>query len=270
MSLSTKPCIPPIADLSSPLDFPNTPKSHSRPITASQILALFSPKIVTKSKSPSQSPSSRTSHPIIMEEPRRVSRAKPRVSYEISSDSETAGSPSALDSSFSSPEKPSGKRTGIIQLEEDEEIEEIEPPRTPPPRVSTAGHSLRQHSNLHLSLRAQENGDRHRIVKKKKSYRRSSGMSKPKPSSPAAQMTERNAIRHQISTVTAAKRANFFIAKKDLFLPLLPEGNHVARLADQRCQLGHDAADLTIPYEALEAQPTGFAISEWWYVLNTC
>ncbi|KAL9125135.1 MAG: hypothetical protein Q9217_005611 [Psora testacea] len=192
-----------------------------------------------------------------MEAPRRGSRAKPRVSYEISSGSESPRSPSTLDSSFSSPEKTSRKRTSVINLEQDDEVEEVEPSRTPPPRVSSAGHSLRQHGQLHLSLRAQDNGDRHRVAKKKKSRRRSLPASKPETSASAIRITERDEIRHQISTVTAGKRANFFVANKDLFLPLLPKGNHVARLVDQHRQSGQDDGDLSIPFEALEKQPTG-------------
>lgn len=68
--------------------------------------------------------------------------------------------------------------------------------------------------------------------------------------------TARNEVRDIINTETAAKRSKFFIAKKDHFLPLLPEGNHVQRLVDQHI-LDDDVEELGIPYEALSDQPQG-------------
>ncbi|KAL9100260.1 MAG: hypothetical protein Q9163_004336 [Psora crenata] len=192
-----------------------------------------------------------------MERPRRGSRAKPRVSYEISSGSESTTSSSPLDSSFSSPREPSRKHARISNPDEEEEMEEVESPSTPPPRVSSAGHSLRQHADLHLSLRAQENGYRYRVVRKRKSRRSSSKGPKTKQLASATKLTERNKIRHHISTITAAKRANFLVAKRDAFLPLLPEGNQVTRLLDQRRLSGQEDEDLSIPYEALKEQPIG-------------
>ena len=178
-------------------------------------------------------------------ETKRGLRNKVQISYEISSDSEGAGGSLAPDSSFSSPEKPSGH---IIDLEE--ESEEIEPPETPPARVSSAGHALRQHKDIHLSLRAQENGEK-RVRRKRKQHRPSSKRSKAILG--AAPKTARNVVRDQIATETAVKRANFLVAKQDLFLPLLPQGNYIQRLASQ--QTG--ASDLSVPYEVLKEQPKG-------------
>lgn len=178
-------------------------------------------------------------------ETKRGLRNKVQISYEISSDSESAGSSLAPESSFSSPEKPPGH---IIDLEE--ESEEIEPPETPPARVSTAGHTLRQHKDLHLSLRAQENGDK-RVRRKKKHYKPASKRSKAILD--AVPKTARNEVRDQIATETAGKRAKFLIAKQDLFLPLLPQGNYIQRLASQHT----GASDLSVPYEVLKEQPKG-------------
>ena len=178
-------------------------------------------------------------------ETKRGLRNKVQISYEISSDSEDASGLLGPDSSFSSPEKPSGH---IIDLEE--ESEEIEPPETPPARVSTAGHALRQHKDLHLSLRAQENGDK-RVRRKKKHYKPAPKRSKAILG--AVPKTARNEVRDQIATETAGKRANFLIAKRDLFLPLLPQGNYIQRLASQHTE----ARDLSVPYVVLKEQPKG-------------
>ena len=178
-------------------------------------------------------------------ETKRGLRNKAQISYEISSDSEDAGGSSAPDSAFSSPEKPSQH---IINLED--EFEEIEPPETPPARVSSAGHALRQHKDLHLSLRAQENGDK-RVRRKKKHYKPASERSKTILG--AVPKTARNEVRDQIATETAGKRANFLIAKQDLFLPLLPQGNYIQRLASQHT----GTTDQTVPYEVLNEQPKG-------------
>lgn len=188
---------------------------------------------------------------------RRTRRRTETVSYEISSDSDNGDSATHLDSSFSSPEKTSRKRKSIIDLEEDE-YEEVEPPGTPPPRLSAAGHSLRQHSDLKLSLQARENADKPRLKKKKKAQK---SVSKPKEilkssdsKVQALPKTARNEIREFINTETAGKRANFLVAKKGVFLPLLPDGNHIQKLVAQH---GQDAEDNSVPYEALEQQPAG-------------
>ena len=179
---------------------------------------------------------------------RRELRRKEPVSYHISDDSDNGGSPSGGDSNFSTPQK----RT-LVYIED--EIEEIEPERTPPPRQSTVGHSLRQHKDLHLSLRAQENADKPVVAKRRKllpkAPRRSLANRKivPQP------LTARNEVRDIIATETTAKRSRFFVAKKDYFLPLLPEGNHVQRLVEQRAEVYDGIEELDTPYEALAEQP---------------
>ena len=187
-------------------------------------------------------------------EGKRSSRRKEQISYEISDDSDNPDTSSSVDSTFSTPQKHKAPRTrrSIVDLED--ELEEIEPPKTPPPRVSSAGHALRQPSELALSLRAQENGDK-RIVKKRKITK---SRSKPKPTlQPSAPRTARQELREYVNTETAGKRSNFFVAKKDLFLPLLPEGNHVQRLVAQRQQSQKKEEDLSVPYEIIEHQPAG-------------
>lgn len=142
----------------------------------------------------------------------------------------------------------------MVDLED--EFEEIEPPKTPPPRVSAAGHSLRQHGDLKLSLQARENGDRRVLKRRKITKQRSKDIVKASaPKTLAAPKTARNEIRDYINTETAGKRSKFFIAKKDLFIPLLPDGNHIQRLISQR---GQDTTDESIPYEVIEKQPTGW------------
>ena len=187
-------------------------------------------------------------------EQKRSSRRKEPVSYEISDDSDNPDASSSLDSTFSTPQKAPRTRVSVVDLED--ELEEIEPPKTPPPRLSSAGHALRQPNELALSLRAQENGDK-RVAKKRKITKR---QAKPKttsqPSAPVLK-TARQELREYVNTETAGKRSNFFVAKKDLFLPLLPEGNHIQRLVAQRQQSEKREEDLSVPYEVIEHQPAG-------------
>ena len=201
---------------------------------------------------------------------KRGLRQKDRVVYAISDDSDATESPSAVSSAFSTPQKQKQKRVrSIIDLDDDDDdIKEIESPKTPPPRVTSAGHSLRQHSSLNLSLRAQENGDK--PVKKKRKLSKQRARNIPKISSDLknnALTTVRSELRQSIATETAGKRAKFFVAKKDFFLPLLPENNHVKKLVEQHeSNVGQDAT--IIPYEAIEKQPLGYVrqydLSSFW------
>ena len=227
------------------------PTQLSRSSSASQILAAFSPLPQPK-KSPSSALASPQDFPITMEQ-KRSSRKKKQISYEISDDSDNPDTSASLDSTFSTPQKAPRKRVSIIDLED--ELEEIEPPKTPPPRLSSAGHALRQPNELALSLRAQENGDK-RTAKKKR--RITKIRSKPRSTlPPSAPKTARQELREYVNTKTAGKRSNFFVAKKDLFLPLLPEGNHIQRLVAQRLQSEKGEEDMTVPYEVIEQQPAG-------------
>ena len=231
-----------------PLDPHISPQTQSPRMTASKLLATFSPKPQPK-KSPTSDVVLPQNFPIAMEA-KRSSRAKV-ISYEISDHSEKSDTSSSLESTFSTPQKAPRKRLSIVDL--DDELEEIEPPKTPPPRISSAGHSLRQPKELALSLRAQENGDK-RVKRKRKTTKR---RSRPKTIlESSAPKTARQELREYVNTATAGKRSNFFVAKRDLFLPLLPEGNHVQRLVAQR--LGDKTEeDLSVPYEVIEHQPTG-------------
>ena len=223
----------------------------SRATTASQILAAFSPIPQTK-KAPSSDLVSPQNFPIAIEV-KRSSRRKEWISYEISDDSDNPDASSSLDSTFSTPQKAPRPRVSIIDLED--ELEEVEPAKTPPPRLSSAGHALRQPSELALSLRAQENGDK-RIVKKRRiTKNRSKTKTISQPGT--TQKTARQELREYVNTETAGKRSNFFVAKKDLFLPLLPDNNHIQRLVAQRQQSGKSEEDLSVPYEIIEHQPAG-------------
>ena len=63
--------------------------------------------------------------------------------------------------------------------------------------------------------------------------------------------------KHEISSETATKRASFFIAKKDSFLPLLPAANLIEKLIERRQFSGHALRDKTVAYQKLEKQPDG-------------
>lgn len=246
--------VSPTRDLPRTTDTACSPRiQFSRTTTASEILAAFSPK--SQSQKEQQPWVAAPRFPITMTDGRGL-RHKERVTYQISDDSDSEKSPSAADSTFSSPQKPRRVRIGnIINLEEDE-IDDIEPAKTPPPRLSSAGHSLRQHSDLHLSLRAQENGDKPSRKKRRLSQpsKRRSGVAVESQTAPPTR-TARNEIREMIATETGGKRSNFFVAKKDYFLPLLPDGNHIQRLAEQHSD--EQETRVIVPYEALEHQPKG-------------
>ena len=224
--------------------------------TASQLLAAFSPTALPKKASLPNAES--PSYKIKMIQPARDLRRKQPVSYEISDDDDPDTSNSG--SAFPTPQKP------VVYLEEEIELydSEPEPDRTPPPRKSSAGHSLRQHSDLQLSLRAQENADK-RPVKRRKN---SKIQRRPQRSAPAQPKTARNEVRSEIASDTAAKRAKFFVSKKDYFLPLLPEGNHIQRLVDQRKEQHNESTETHIPYEDLTSQPRGVKASMKPYQLS--
>ena len=200
-----------------------------------------------------------------MPDRRNLRRTEPKT-YTISDDSDAVDSGSAVDSSaFNSPVKLKRGRPAIIELDSDTEEDDTEPEVVEPlrERVSTAGHSLRPHKSLKLSLQALENGDKPRKKKRKLVQRRPY---QPLPKVPSdlrksAPRTARNAIRDSIASYTVAKRAKFFIAKKELFLPLLPENNHIAKLVEQQdnhgSSLASDHETSIVEYEALEYQPEG-------------
>lgn len=253
----------------SQLSEPDTPPAKQRPTqqsisspklqlsgkkTAAELLAAFSPRSQPK-KDTQPGKVSPSSCPIMMT-PQRGMRRKERISYHISDDSDTPESRSATHSAFSTPQKSHRKFSfEFIDLEDESESE---PAKTPPPRVSSAGHALRQPKDLHLSLRAQENGDKKRIKKRRRSKKAlNKPMIDPCVESSAVPKTTRKEIRNEIATETARKRANFFFGKKDYFLPLLPDNNHIIRLAEGRSE---SQKDLSIPYEALQQQPRGYAL----------
>lgn len=218
----------------------------------------------------------------------RQLRRKSAVSYNISSDSDSGQSSTPNDTAFSTPEKPvRSRKRSAVDLEEGSDTEASDPPvKTPPPRLTTAGHSLRQHKDLHLSLRALENGDKrarkgkkHLIARKRPNA--SSGGLKPMPVK-----TERHLIRDAIATGTAVNRNKFFLSHKHLFLPLLPAKNHITKLAEKSRSEGQDEdvlaisdatdsldgagyqRDLSVPYEELTQQPRGIKASMKPYQLS--
>lgn len=212
-------------------------------------------------------------------------RRKETISYEISSGSDAEVS-TVNDSPFGTPQKvPNMRKRLIYEVDEDSESEEQESPvKTPPPRLSTAGHSLRQHKDLRPPFRALENGDKPSRKKRhatasRKQLKFTSDAPKPK--------TVRTQIREFIATETAVKKSRFFIAHKDLFLPLLPQKNHIVKLIDQRKVGNHEDdvlavpdslgatnrhrtefKDLSAPYEDLAQQPRGIKASMKPYQLS--
>jgi SWI/SNF-related matrix-associated actin-dependent regulator of chromatin subfamily A member 5 len=209
----------------------------------------------------------------------RSLRQKTSVSYQLPDDTDDVySSPPA--STFSSPQK-SPTECDIVDLM-DESDDSITVPITLPERVSKAGHSLRPLSKLNLSLRALENADKPRAKSRKLKRKAlksdiervvsdvpnsgSGGMSR------IQSRTKREEVRHVIATETASRRHKFFVAKKDYFLPLLPEKNFVRKLVEKAqtdseasgaCTAGKENSPLAasdadmVPYKALKSQPAG-------------
>ncbi|KAI9842493.1 MAG: hypothetical protein M1837_007086 [Sclerophora amabilis] len=76
-------------------------------------------------------------------------------------------------------------------------------------------------------------------------------------------LTSRQSVRHFIATETTARRGTFFKAKKELFLPLLPESNHVQKLLEKDTSSESHGSDETreekeiFPFEMVNEQPIG-------------
>ena len=193
-----------------------------------------------------------------MEKPRRL-REKAPISYEISSDSEDELAPSIGGSAFSSPAK-NDQDGGVIDLmSPSEEEDELAFVTASGPRTSSAGHSLRERQDLRQSDRALSNADRPR-KKHRKLFRATQSLLSQKLQ--VRPKTQRVEVRNAATKETTRKRNNFLLAHKDIFLPLLPDHNHISKLADQaNQQMGDDTAgkedSLEVPYEVLSQQPLG-------------
>ena len=230
---------------------------------AAEVLAAFQEKASSRKSnkfyiSPSNSP-------VTMLEKKNLRQRRAPVTYEISDDSDSAGASSSNDSPFDTPQKGSRRYPVNVMELGDESEESRSAARTPSPRLSSAGHSLRQPRELHLSLRAQENGDKPSRKKRKLTKYTSKPPQRLAPENilQVQPQTTRNKVRESIATGTATKRANFFLSHKDLFLPLLPKNNHLERLVQQHRQELDDTSrstklqDWSVPYEAFSRQPEG-------------
>lgn len=189
-------------------------------------------------------------------------RRKDLITYAISDDSDDDGGEGSVSPGFNSPAK-RGRSAIDVEDDDDSESDEtadevivVQQRKTPPPRSSTAGHSLRQHKDLHLSTRALENADNPRVKRRKvgttKTRRKRAKATTQQKASPP--IGPRKEVREAINTETAARRARFFIDKAEYFLPLLPESNHVKKLVEQSSLT--DLPAIT-EYVAIETQPAG-------------
>jgi SWI/SNF-related matrix-associated actin-dependent regulator of chromatin subfamily A member 5 len=74
--------------------------------------------------------------------------------------------------------------------------------------------------------------------------------------------TARNRLRDDIARKTKAKANNFFVAKKDYFLPLLPPNNQITKLVDK------NTAEPIVDYVELKEQPKGITATMKPYQLS--
>ncbi|MCJ1314142.1 hypothetical protein MMC25_007822 [Agyrium rufum] len=229
-----------------------SPASKAR--TASELLAAFSPLPSPKKKPFSTTVSSPVS--IIMTAGKRRSTQK-AVDYTMSENDSEEDPLSTQGSSFGTPQKDERlpRRGARIATIDADDFIEIERPPTPPPRVSTAGHSLRQHNILNLSLKAMENGDKPRATKAAKRGRgRKKSLQIVKSDLVDVAQTARKQVRDSIATKTTVKRARFFREYKDLFLPLLPEHNYISKSLE--AHVGDNDVSGVVPMADI-AQPKG-------------
>ena len=70
-------------------------------------------------------------------------------------------------------------------------------------------------------------------------------------------MTGRGEVRKEISTTTVRKRASFFVAKKDVFLPLLPQDNFISNLMNKTRLNSGGMKTEAAPYDTISQQPVG-------------
>ena len=224
--------------------------------TASEFLARFAPKDQKKTTQPSST--AREQYALTMTSPKRL-RHKARISYADSPDpaspsSGSAGSDFSSSAHYSAPKQ--GRKRALVDFEDSDDEIQLVTPKTPPPRVSSAGHFLRQHSDLHLSLRATENADKP-IQHKKRSHvqpaaKRRRAVRTQDIGIFGPEKSARAGIREAIANKTTGRKNAFFVANQEYFLPLLPQTNHIQRLSERY----QDRPD-TQPYELVSRQPTG-------------
>lgn len=141
------------------------------------------------------------------------------------------------------------------------DVDSVQSPDSPGQGRTVGGHSLRQRSiRPKPYLQQVRRGSNGKAVTKKKL--KDEVFSDAIEGVGVPNLTARQAIRHTIATETAKKRARFLIAKKDYFLPVLPEQNYVQKLLDAETQedeqLGSSSVqEGIVPYEELEEQPKG-------------
>ncbi|KAI9754468.1 MAG: hypothetical protein M4579_004696 [Chaenotheca gracillima] len=111
-----------------------------------------------------------------------------------------------------------------------------------------------------LSKKATDNRIVWKNRRSKKNTGRGQGSANNSAQAPAgvdAALTSRQSVRLAIATETAPKRATFYRVKKDLFVPLLPERNHIQKLLEQEQDSVSPVDEDIVPYEAFESQPEG-------------
>lgn len=190
---------------------------------------------------------------VMMEElqQRSLRRTDPIV-YTVSDNSDSESPPSPSPTPFETPEK--SKRSQVVDLiEDDDDIDELALDTSPPPRLTSAGHSLRR---LRLTVKAKEN----KVVSMVKSRRRRKKTRAKPRSDPmhTTNVTARIEIRNSIATRTASMRYNFLAAKKDYFLPLLPADNQIHKLIE-KLSLNGEVVSFH-EYVELDEQPKGYVI----------
>lgn len=213
-----------------------TPKSGRH--TAKSLLNLFqgSPRTDAEDRSNTNAP-----------EPKRDLnsnlRAKRKISYVNLADSDdnqdrVEKTPSEVSSAFPSPKAMRSRNK--VEVDDRESTPELAPSVAPAlDRTSSNGRSLRPRAELKAPIKASDmiilrQPKRRKLVQSGASCRSSCIVTSDKPkANDAVALTSRQTIRHNIATETATKRAKFLVAKKDYFLPLLPENNYVQKLIEK-------------------------------------
>jgi SWI/SNF-related matrix-associated actin-dependent regulator of chromatin subfamily A member 5 len=166
----------------------------------------------------------------------RVTR---HVNYTVSDDSEDASS--APTSSFNSPAK-----VAKVESEDELSVDELADDQLLNEKRDVGGREMRPRSALKGRAAHGIYYERTKRFKRKVKHIK-------KAVDKSNIRTDRAQIRHEIATVTKMKQDQFLRTHKDLFLPLLPEGNYIDKISS-------DPSKLITPFSKFQemlVQPAG-------------
>ncbi|KAK5735455.1 hypothetical protein LTR17_008153 [Elasticomyces elasticus] len=187
-------------------------------------------------------------------------RAKTRVSYAESEESQSANSSPQSASSFGDPVS---SRTSILPSNEEtesesEEEEEVEEVIQVVQRVSTGTRALPQRSTrTQVSYASPKKAYKKKKSKKSKSKsKKASNLLTSDTNGPLPARSARADLRQGYIDYTKPRRDAFLLANKEYFLPLLPEKNYILKLDRQQAEKpAEETARPMVEYTTISEQP---------------